>query len=403
MSRNAHIALLAGAAFVVAAAMAPTASPAADTGGPIHGVVVLSDQVEDVSSLEAIAARLTSLASGNAKAEEIFRLGAKFRHQSDPPTEYLGGGDHPHDPVKIMNVYGYCQCCCASAMLQALARSAGLPARGWSLAHHSVGEVQYDGGWHMYDLSLINFFRTDAGIVASVEDLIAQRDRLTNHEHSRYIDEKGFLPAHSQWIGPGSMGDYEVQDSKLYEYPYTLGHRATISLRAGESLVRRWGNRGLHVDQDQPHKWDPSMTQVGAKGNQAYLTEFYPGYQMGLVGNGELNYRPDLASESSRNLAWGAGGSSGPALRLAAAGKGEIVIPFSSGYVFLGGRLKARFFRRGQEAALRVLVSTNNGLDWKEIWSAGQTGSFEADIDLGPAIYRRYAYQLKIEMTGRAA
>ena len=47
----------------------------------------------------------------------------KYRHQTIPPNEFLAADSEAHDPVKIMNVYGYCMCCCCSAVIEALNRS----------------------------------------------------------------------------------------------------------------------------------------------------------------------------------------------------------------------------------------------------------------------------------------
>ncbi len=43
----------------------------------------------------------------------------RYRHQTAPPNEHLAGDWEAHDPVKIFNVYGYCMCCCCSALVEA--------------------------------------------------------------------------------------------------------------------------------------------------------------------------------------------------------------------------------------------------------------------------------------------
>ena len=58
----------------------------------------------------------------------------------------------------MFNVYGYCICFNESANIEALARYIGMPARGWAINHHSVPEVSWDGGWHLLDASLLNYF-----------------------------------------------------------------------------------------------------------------------------------------------------------------------------------------------------------------------------------------------------
>ena len=56
----------------------------------------------------------------------------KYRHQTIPPNEFLAPDSEVHDPVKIFNVYGYCMCCCCSAVIEALNRADGREARGGS-------------------------------------------------------------------------------------------------------------------------------------------------------------------------------------------------------------------------------------------------------------------------------
>jgi len=377
--------------------------------GRIHGVNVLSDKVEDVSSLEAILANIDADASPGEKAERLFLLTAKFRHQAQPADEYVEDW-HVHDPVKIFNVYGYCQCCCASAALMALGRACGLRTRGRNLTGHSVPEIFYEDRWHMYDAALINFFVTDDGHVASVDELAAQGAALINREHSRFIDANGWYPARTHRADPDGLREYSSLENTSYEWPYSLGHRVGLTLRRGEAVVRNWSNKGLFLDQDESVPYQPSLTATGPVGNQVYLERLYPGYQAGLVGNGVLEYIPDLASGSYRGgilsesgVACTADDGRAPAVHLAASGAGEIVIPFWSSYVFLDGKMKARLFRATGEDRIDVSLSLNNGLDWERIWSDSGLGSHEVEIDLKPYLYRRYRYLVKIRLESPSA
>ena len=98
----------------------------------------------------------------------------KYRYQTAPPNEHLAGDWEAHDPVKIFNVYGYCMCCCSSALLEALNREDGRQTRGRILNGHSVPEVWYQNGWHMFDGSLITYFpRPSDGVAAAVDEITA--------------------------------------------------------------------------------------------------------------------------------------------------------------------------------------------------------------------------------------
>src|SRR5687768_15520352 len=135
------------------------AAAGAEEPGVVSHVKVLSDKAPDVSSLEAWKrAYIKDGMSEREKALAVWETVVAFRHQDAPPREYLTADACVHDPIKNFNVYGYDQCCCASAQISALARFAGLDARGWAITAHSVPEVRVDGKWCMLDASLVNYF-----------------------------------------------------------------------------------------------------------------------------------------------------------------------------------------------------------------------------------------------------
>src|SRR4051812_45023915 len=105
---------------------------------PVIGVVshlnVVSDKSQDLSSLEAWKKTyITDGMTDQEKAIAIFNTVVRYRHQANPPKEYLTSdeaGGHVHDPLKTFHVYGYGQCCCASSDVIGLAQYLGLQARG---------------------------------------------------------------------------------------------------------------------------------------------------------------------------------------------------------------------------------------------------------------------------------
>src|SRR5262249_50465194 len=209
----------------------------------------------------------------------------QYGHQTIPPNEFLAPDSEAHDPVKIFNVYGYCMCCCCSALVEALNRADGREARGRILNNHSVPEVRYGDGWHMFDTSLITYFPRPAdGSIASVDDITAAVTQW-HAAHPGYrkngpkllelmqagawtgwksqgpallancpFYKEGYLPARTHgW--DATMVEYD-RESPVYEYGYQVGHRALFSLRSGESFVREAGNRGLHVNMKAMPGWD---------------------------------------------------------------------------------------------------------------------------------------------------
>src|SRR5215218_259509 len=81
--------------------------------GVVSHINVVSDKSEDISTLEAW--KKTYIKEGmtdQEKAIAIFNTVVKYRHQANPPKEYLTSaeaGGHVHDPLKTFHVYGYGQ------------------------------------------------------------------------------------------------------------------------------------------------------------------------------------------------------------------------------------------------------------------------------------------------------
>jgi hypothetical protein len=403
-------------------------------GVRIHNLKVLSNKVDDVTTHENILKSFIKPGMSDAeRARALWTAAVKYRHQTAPPNEFLASDWEAHDPVKLFNVYGYCMCCCSSALIEALNRLDGREARGRILNGHSVPEVFYDGAWHMYDASLLTYFpKPGNGSAASVDE-IAQAvtdwygknpgyrknpDKLTelmrgeqwNGWRTRGPEllancpfyQQGFFPARTHGWND-TMAEYD-RKSEIYEYGYQVGHRSLFSLRPGESFVREAGNRGRHINQDAG--WDQLKSKAPQR-DLVYLKTFYPGYTGGVVGNGYHRYAPNLAAnglaagaELYENLA--AGGS--PALHLKTTGKpGVAVIPVESPYVYLGGRLSLKGKRKLDSDKIAVSISTNHGRSFEPLWRADRVGAWEANLDLKEKIIRRYAYWIKVEIISDSA
>ena len=111
----------------------------------VSHVKVVSDKVEDVSSLEAWKKSFIKEGmSDEKKAIAIWESVVKFRHQDPPPQEHFGTGCVSRSDQDLQRLR-LRHCCCASCNIAALARASGLQARGWGINGHSVPEVSWDG------------------------------------------------------------------------------------------------------------------------------------------------------------------------------------------------------------------------------------------------------------------
>ncbi|MGA2500247.1 MAG: hypothetical protein ABSH20_21105 [Tepidisphaeraceae bacterium] len=396
--------------------------------GPVSHIKVLSDNVEDVSSLEAWKQwAIKDGMTDQQKALAVWETVVKFRHQEIPPNEFLEGEGHPHDPIKSFNVYGYNQCCCASAMVEALARYAGLEARGWGIIGHSVPEIRIDGKWCMFDASLVNYFKKPDGSVAGVEevnksivDWNAKNPQYKGDRNKLYkfmagggwrkgpeilaggtgYDDSGWLPAATHAWGD-SMLEFGGGKNFLYEYGTAVGYEVNIQLRPGEKLVRNWSNKGLHVNAAEGAGCSTlTETPANASGQLRYSAKFGD-RAPGRIGNGTHEYTLPLAAGAYRDGMLFVDNiedtPAGPRVKDAAK-PAEIVLRMPSSYVYLGGAL-ALTPTIGDGGSVAASISLNNGLDWKELARVTQSGP--QTINLKDYIYRKYDYRLKFTMSGR--
>src|SRR5438132_6958483 len=135
------------------------AQEAAARGARLNNLKVLSDKIDDVTTVENILKSFVKPGmTDEERSKAIWTAAVEYRHQTAPPNEFLAADWEAHDPVKLFNVYGYCMCCCASSIIESLNRADGRDARGRILTGHSVPEVFYGGAWHMFDTSLLAYF-----------------------------------------------------------------------------------------------------------------------------------------------------------------------------------------------------------------------------------------------------
>jgi hypothetical protein len=380
-------------------------------------IQVLSDQTPDVSSLEAWKASFIKPGmTDEQKAMAIWRTVTTFRHQDIPPNEFLANEDHPHDPIKDFNVYGYGQCCCASANIEALARYAGLQTRGWGITAHSVPEIYYNDAWHLLDASLITYFPKKDGTLAGVQEISAgiaawykahpefkgNDKKLTQFMRDNgwkngpeilsrcpSYDPNGWLPAATHgWYS--TMGEYGRADKNfVYDYGSAQGYQVNNQLRQGEKITFNWGNKGLHVNMFDGGAPGCLKKTVGT--DDLRYSPKYGDLAPGRIGNGVHEYAPNLADPAFpdaciefTNLSQTPTG-----LRIKDAAKdATLILEMPSSYVYLTGNVAAK-----TTGAVAIAFSDNNGLDWTDL----------ASSDLSKLVFRRYDYRLKFTFKGEGA
>lgn len=399
--------------------------------GVVSNVQVLSDKVPDVSSLEAWKKSfIKDGMSDKDKALAVFNTEVTFQQADSPPNEFLQREDAVLDPIKMFNVYGYTLCSVSAANVVGLARYVGLPARGFTINNHCVPEIFYDGAWHMFDADLIEYFPKADGSIASLQELV---DGITKWkaEHADYVesvakgryvymakpgwktgpdillrnpfyDDNGWLPcAEFAW------GDTMLQFGKInnsWESCYSLGYRVNVQLRAGEKLTRNWFNKGLHVNMTGGGGAPASLKAKVGEGSFRHSPK-WGDLAPGRVGNGVLEYEVPLAGGEFRkgamnaeNLAAQSEDKASPAVHVKDADKpGVLDLRMPSSYVYVGGAVDLTA-AVGDGGSIRVFLSDNNGMDWKDVATIDKAGPQK--IDLKPLVFRRYVYVLRFVMKG---
>ncbi|HXI01833.1 MAG TPA: hypothetical protein VNI57_01525 [Candidatus Saccharimonadales bacterium] len=399
-------------------------------------VKVLSGNVEDVSSLEAWRRSfIDGTRDDETRGLMVWYSMVKLVFNGFPPLEYIHPDAMVVDPIKLMNVYGYTFCGPHAASTIALARQAGLEARGWAISGHIVPEILWDGGWHMLDSSLVNWFPREDGSPAGVEEIVREvtawldahpgtagnKERLMQIQRAGgatgwkqgpallartpFLNASGWYPARTHnWAT--TMLEYDGSTlTQGYEMSASLGYQVNNQLRPGERITFNWGNRGLDVNMHESRFRNDASLRMG-EGIAAY-TPAFGDLAPGRIGNGTLEWDLPLGEDLLPAVALraeglryekGEGGRRVVAASAGAPGLIELRVP--SSYVYLTGRVDLDVMA-GDGASVTVLFSRNQGLDWKEVGRFDESGSRR--IDLSNEVLRLYDYRLRIVLQGEGA
>ncbi|MFT7464386.1 MAG: hypothetical protein ACI9EF_002742 [Pseudohongiellaceae bacterium] len=170
------------------------------------------------------------------QAMSLWKFLVENRYHSDPAHDRAEN----HDPVRMLNIYGYGFCDDSATVYVAMAKALGLEARVWGLSGHVVPEVYFEGGWHLLDPDGEVYYRSrDGRNVASVEEL-ADHPELLNVP----VLVEGRVKPKYDFATVSPIYSSKENNRVTGRAPPTEFHSMDFTLRPGERIVRSWGNEG---------------------------------------------------------------------------------------------------------------------------------------------------------------
>jgi len=305
------------------------------------------------------------------------------------------------DAVKVYNIYGYTLCGNDAKVISDLWKAAGLRTRRGYPVGHVVAEAFYDGEYHLLDGDEhAIYLRRDNMTIASEADIVRDHD-LVKRTHTYGVERRD-----SRATDEFSASLYGYEGPREGEIGGRSKHTMAYTLRPGESIEWRWDHIGKQytAGTEAPDgKWrKDGEGDLAVWGERAYDN----------MRNGIMSYVPNLkepiyrkAVEAERNIAAAWEDGVRPAIHPSKTGQSAYVIwRIASAYVIVGGKIEARFHRKGAEDLLRVKLS-RDAKRWETLWTARTTGSFRHEVIFDDRLSQRgfpqYEYFLRVEMESK--
>ncbi len=330
------------------------------------------------------------------------------------------------DPIRQFNDYGHAMCSTVAGINCGIWGAMGLDVKFWDISLHTVPEVEYDGRWHMYDSSLSAIYTLcDGTTIAGVEDIGAEGacpasggkrepGHIARYHCLTATSPNGFL---SGCDTIRSLEDeYRCFNPRGLKYRHylnnwDLGHRYILNLRDNEVYTRYY------------HRLDADSSAAAAQGDKRPIYKadsafFVPSENTGrdpesvnpryrIRGNGQRQWTPALTAAGlteNTHAVHGIQPIEPSGVEPVEAGKtGEIVFKVEGANVITSVNVKARVIRASEEDLASISVSTTNGLEWKEVWRADQTGDLPAELSLIESVNGAYEVLVKVSLLGKAA
>ena len=340
---------------------------------------------------------------------------AVFEYLCDPetgifhycPVEDRFRNREVHDPLVILNAFGFCICHIHAHITVQIFKAAGYTARVACITGHEGAEIFYDGLWHYYDTDLRGYSRRhppEQHIVASREDCYKDPTIISQQQNpSKPVYYVADRPAER-------MAELFKSEPHYLKPVDELTHSMDFVLRPGETIVRNVTNEGKYIMTGNYRRmWEMFWIEPGPGGpKDRWNTKRN-------WSNGHWVYEPNLKSESA-DIDYGAREISGfvqtdNGLEVEPGETGMMTIPFDLPYPICGipdetgiypprnGALFTLDTVRSRRAdKINLSLSFDEGKNWDKVWFSAAHDRSVQTIDLTRFLDNRYRFLLKIDV-----
>ncbi|MEA3400288.1 MAG: Ig domain-containing protein [Armatimonadota bacterium] len=268
----------------------------------------------------------------------------------------LFGDQEPHDPVRLMNIFGLNLCDDAGNAGCSLYHHGGFPgSKNRALHGHVQCEALVDGEFQFMDIDMDCFYLDRENEIPVSGDAIARDHDLARRELNYGPEVGKFTPSDA----PAAL--FGPDDGEAF--PTLRGHEIAYTLRPGERAVFRWDDIG---------KW------CAENAERSHRAKYF--------GNSKFVFEPRLTLE--RIQADAASHQEVAAADEGVAGTspdGEVVYRIAVPYAICGGTVRAEL-AGGQEGDAFSVELSLDGEEFAELWSAEGNGPHRAEVALDEAL-----------------
>lgn len=273
----------------------------------------------------------------------------------------LFGDSEPHDPVKLLNVYGLNLCDDAGNAGCSMFHHAGfVGSKNRALNGHVQCEAFVGGHLQFMDIDMDCFY------LDRENELPVSGDRCA-HDHDLVRRELNYGPVVDRFTSSDAPAALFGPDDRLYD-AQLRGHEIAYTLRPGEKVVFRWDNVGKYCAENSQRVHRPKYF-----GNSKFV--YRPRLTMDAIRSEASSWEDVVEVSTARQGAKLAGASPDAHLDY------EIAMPYPA----CGGMVRAQFVGLSPDGEFSVALSLD-GKQWNKLWTETGAGTHEAEVALDEAL-----------------